>query len=46
MPIEYFYPEYAYYTRTGRTVNTIKNGLPQIREAVSSNMAWRLIKSL
>jgi hypothetical protein len=28
---------YGYYTKTGLTVNTIKNGLPQIREAVSVN---------
>jgi hypothetical protein len=27
--------EYGYYTKTGRTVNTIKNGLPQMKEAVS-----------
>jgi hypothetical protein len=26
---------YGYYTKTGLTVNTIKKGLPQIREAVS-----------
>jgi hypothetical protein len=33
-----FYPGYGYYTKTGLAVNTIKNGLPQIREAVSINM--------
>ena len=32
-----FYPGYRYYTKTGRTVNTIKNGLPQIRGAASFN---------
>ena len=28
---------YGYYTKTGRTVNIIKNGLPQMKEAVSVN---------
>jgi hypothetical protein len=32
-----FYPRFGYYTKTRLTVNTIKTGLPQIREAVSVN---------
>ena len=30
---------HPYYPKIEITVNTIENGLPQIREAVSSNMA-------